>query len=115
MSEKMIAYCGLDCAVCPAYKAAERRTMVERQQTADEWSKQFNVVVKAEEVDCVGCTVRAGQHIGHCAMCAIRVCGLGQATAVVNCAACPDYGCEKLSQFLANVPQAKANLEALRT
>jgi len=31
-----------------------------------------------------------------------------------NCAACPDFGCETLSGFLLNIPQARANLENLR-
>ena len=30
------------------------------------------------------------------------------------CGFCGDYGCEKLTGFLANVPEAKANLEARR-
>ena len=33
---------------------------------------------------------------------------------VATCAECADYGCEKLTAFLANVPEAKANLEARR-
>jgi hypothetical protein len=114
MTEKMIAYCGLDCAACPAFRAAERRTLAERQMTADQWNKEFHGQMKAEEIDCVGCVTREGQHIGHCAQCAIRACGLAKGASVTTCAACPDYSCETLVKFLANVPQAKANLEALR-
>ncbi len=114
MPEKMIAYCGLDCGVCPAFHAAENRTLAERQKTADEWSKQFNHQLKAEDIDCVGCISREGKHIGYCAMCEIRQCGLAKGKAVTTCAACPEYGCAKLEGFLKNVPQAKATLEALR-
>jgi len=31
-----------------------------------------------------------------------------------ECAECADYGCDKLAGFLANVPDAAANLEARR-
>jgi hypothetical protein len=115
MPEKTIAYCGLDCAACPAFHAAERQTLEQRQKTADDWSKQFNHQFKAEDIDCVGCSVREGKHIGYCAMCEIRLCALGKGKAIVTCADCPEYGCAKLEGFLKNVPQARANLETLRS
>ena len=114
MPEKLIAYCGLDCAVCPAFLAAERKTLAERQKTAEEWSKEYGHQLKAEEIDCVGCTAREGKHVGYCSMCGIRLCALEKGSSVSTCASCPDYGCEKLVNFLKNVPQAKATLEALR-
>jgi hypothetical protein len=112
MKNKMIAFCGLDCAVCPALNAAQRLSMDERQKIADEWSKQFKTIITAVEIDCLGCTVLAGQHIGHCAVCKIRLCGLERK--VTTCAACPDYGCEKIEAFLKHAQNARANLEALR-
>lgn len=33
---------------------------------------------------------------------------------VVNCAYCSDYGCEKLENFLVDVPTARAVLEEIR-
>ncbi len=112
MSEKKIGFCGLDCAACPAYHAAERFTLEERQKTADQWSTQFNTALSARDVDCNGCTETAGPHVGYCAVCQIRLCGLEKK--VSTCAACADYGCDKLEGFLKNVPQARANLERLR-
>jgi hypothetical protein len=112
MTNKMIAFCGLDCAACPAYLAAERLSMDERQKIADQWVKEFNAQVSAADIDCVGCMVKDGTHIGHCSECAIRLCGLERGLA--NCAVCSDYGCDKLEGFLKNVPHARTNLEALR-
>jgi hypothetical protein len=112
MSVKKIGFCGLDCAECPAYHAAERFTIEERQKTADLWSKQFNTTMRAGDVDCTGCTETGGQHVGYCAVCQIRLCGLEKK--IAHCAACPDYGCEKLSGFHQMAPQAKTNLEVLR-
>lgn len=109
---KMLAMCGLDCAACPAFIAHKTDDQALRTKTAAEWSKQFNVTIKPEDVNCVGCLKTEGPHIGHCAECEIRKCGL--AKGVKNCALCADYPCEKIAGFLANVPPAKANLEELR-
>jgi hypothetical protein len=113
MSEKRLGFCGLDCNACPAYHAAERLTTAERQKTAEVWSKQYNVPMAAEDIDCVGCSLPEGRHVGYCAVCQIRLCALEKK--VSTCAACSDYGCEKLEGFIKNIPDAKANLAALRT
>ena len=107
-----LAYCGLDCAACPAYHAAERLTMDQRQAVADRWSADFGGQFTAAEIDCVGCTVAEGPHPSYCAMCEIRACAMPRS--IATCAECPDYGCDKLAGFLAQAPEAKANLEARR-
>jgi len=112
MGKKMIAYCGLDCAACPALFASQKLSMDERQKIADKWSKEFNNPFKATDIDCVGCTASEGVHVGYCAMCGIRRCGIEKG--VSNCAGCADFGCAQLEGFLKNVPVAKENLLALR-
>ncbi len=109
---KTLAMCGLDCAACPAFIARKTDDQALRVKTAAEWSKQFNVALKPEDINCVGCLKVKGVHIGHCAECEIRKCGL--ARKVANCALCDDYPCEKIATFIANVPPAKANLEEVR-
>lgn len=108
----LIAFCGLDCSQCPAYHAAEKLSMAERQKVADQWSKEFNSPFKAADIDCVGCTARDGAHVGYCTMCKIRSCGLEKGLS--TCAACDKFGCETLEGFLKNVPQARENLAKLR-
>lgn len=112
MEKKLIAFCGLDCAACPALFAAKKLTMEERQKVADDWAKQFNASIKAEDIDCVGCTAREGAHIGHCSVCEIRLCGLGKG--VSTCADCPQFACSKLEGFFTMAPAARENLAALR-
>ena len=109
---KMLAMCGLDCAACPAYIAYKTNDQALREKTAAEWSKQFNVPMKAADINCVGCLKTKGPQIKHCAECDIRKCGLGRK--VKNCALCDDYLCDKISKFIANVPPAKANLGEVR-
>jgi hypothetical protein len=108
-----IAYCGLDCGACPAYHAAERLTMPERQGVADLWAAKYGGTFIAEEIDCVGCT-HEGRHIPHCEdQCEIRKCAM--AKSVATCAECADYGCAKVAGLLDSVPEAKANLAARRS
>jgi len=109
---KMLSMCGLDCAACPAFIAHKTDDDALRVKTAAEWSKQFNADLKPADINCVGCLKTRGVQIAHCAECEIRKCGL--AHKVKNCAMCDDFPCQKISQFLANVPPAKANLEEVR-
>jgi hypothetical protein len=107
-----IAMCGLDCAVCPAYIVHDTGDLVLREKTAREWKEQYGADITPEMVDCVGCTVAEGVHIGHCFECEIRKCGLGKK--VENCAVCLDFPCAVVSGFIEKVPPAKANLENIR-
>lgn len=110
--DKMIAYCGINCTECPALLATQKDDDAERAKVAEMWSKQFDVDLKAEDIDCDGCLTEGGRLFGHCQVCEIRKCG-GERQ-VVNCAYCEDYGCEKLTKFLEMVPEAKNTLEEIR-
>lgn len=104
-----IAYCGLDCGACPAFHATERLTPDERQAVADKWNVEFGPGHTVADIDCAGCT-HEGRHAPYCSECDIRKCG--EEKAVATCAECTDFDCDKLAGFLANVPEARANLEA---
>ncbi|HEX7491473.1 MAG TPA: DUF3795 domain-containing protein [Candidatus Limnocylindrales bacterium] len=106
-----IAYCGLDCAACPAFHAVERLTVGERQAVADKWNGEFGGTHTLADIDCLGCT-HEGRHAPYCSECEIRKCGAEKA--VATCAECSDFNCARLSGFLANVPEARSNLEASR-
>ena len=109
---KILSMCGLDCAACPAFIAHKTDDHALREKTAIEWSQQFHIDVKPADINCVGCLKVKGVHIGHCGECEIRQCGLPRQ--VKNCALCDDYPCQTISQFLTNVPPAKANLDEIR-
>ncbi len=109
---EVLAYCGIDCAACPALIAARTNDDALRRKTAAEWSKSFGHDFKPEEVNCTGCT-NAGAHITYCdSMCEIRKCARGRGLA--TCAACPEYACTTLAGFLKGAPEAKARLEKSR-
>ena len=58
MSEKIIAACGNDCAVCPRYVAHPyEKTEEELRHTAELWMKigYRDHLVSNEEISCTGC------------------------------------------------------------
>lgn len=112
MSE-MIAYCGIDCHECGALLATQADDDLKRKQIAEQWSKIYNSDIKPEDINCLGCTTEGNVHFTYCKVCAIRKCA--QEKKAINCAHCTSYPCEKLSEFLKMVPEAKQKLDEIRS
>ena len=112
---QIVAYCGLNCAECPAYLATQSGDPAELERVAAEWREAFNMPdLTTESVICDGCLPGAagvGRLSGYCTTCAIRVCAVERG--VANCAHCADFACEKLTAFWAHAPEARATLEQI--
>ena len=111
--EKMIAVCGLECQNCGAFLATQNNDEKKRVEVASEWSKMFDADIKPEDVHCDGCRSQNGVLFQHCQVCEIRKCGM--AKGIENCAYCPDYGCENIMEFFKMAPEAKMNLDEIRS
>ena len=110
---QMIAYCGLACTECPAYIATRAEDRSALEQVAAQWREEFNAPeITAESVLCDGCQGTTGRKISHCFESEMRACAMQKA--VVNCAHCDDYACDKLDQFFGFVPEAKTRLDGIR-
>jgi len=108
--ERLIAYCGLDCAACPGRIATVNDDDGLRAETAAKWKAAFGFPLGPEGIQCMGCK-SDGVKIGHCSECGMSLCA--SARGVRDCGACTDYAaCAKIAEFLAQVPEARANLEA---
>ena len=110
--EKMIAYCGLTCTEYPALLATQQDDDSQRAQVAEMWSKEFELVIKPEDINCDGCLSASARLFAHCRVCEISKCA--QQRRVQNCAHCDDYACQRLTRFFATVPGAKATLDQVR-
>lgn len=113
--ERMIAYCGLDCLQCPAYKATQAGDMPASAKVAEAWTEQYGGGEKtftAEDTICDGCVSESERKGIYCGLCPIRACSMGKG--LENCAHCEDYACEQLTQFLDFASEAKKNLEEIR-
>jgi hypothetical protein len=110
--KKMIAKCGIVCSECPAYIATQKNDDALRAETAKKWSEMFKSDIKAADINCNSCQSDTGPLFNYCNTCEIRKCAREKKAA--TCANCPEYSCQKLDAFLAQVPEARAVLDGLR-
>ena len=75
-SQKMIAYCGLDCNKCDAYIATKNNDQALREKTANLWSKLNNVQILPEQINCEGCRVDGIKTVYCEKLCRIRQCAM---------------------------------------
>jgi hypothetical protein len=106
--EKLIAYCGLNCAECGAFLAMKNDDQALREKTAAEWTVTFSFAFTPDMINCSGCK-SDGVKMGYCSQCEIRKCASEKG--VVNCGACGDFKtCKTINDFIAQVPCAAKNL-----
>ena len=106
--EKLIAYCGLNCAECGAYIALRDDDQALRRRTAAEWTKMHHFRFTPEMINCASCK-NDGVKIGHCSKCRIRKCAIKKG--VVHCGACVNFEtCKTIKGHIARVPHVAANL-----
>ncbi len=113
--DTMIAYCGLDCYHCEAYKATQAHDEAAKAEIAAKWQKAFDAPdITAAFVTCDGCLSIEGHLGGHCHECEIRACGTSRG--VVNCGHCNEMmSCDKIAAFLVMAPEAKVVLERIHS
>jgi len=109
---RMVAYCGIVCSECPALLATQEDDDAKRKKVAEAWSKQFNMPVKPEDVNCDGCMSDSERIVAYANICGIRKCA--REKELENCAYCDEYPCEKLTKWFSTVPQARTALEEIR-
>ncbi len=112
MEKRMIAHCGLDCMACEARIATQAGDQMKMAEVAAQWSAQFQVDVKAEDVVCDGCRMdgRRSAHCGH--GCEIRRCCLDRGFG--TCIECADFPCENEAFVLDHAPGVRENLEKMK-
>jgi len=108
----MLGYCGLDCEKCECYQATQQNDDAKRDAIAATWSERYKADIKPEHINCDGCQA-GGKKFFYCEhLCTIRKCCI--LNAVPHCAACDDYVCEALEEFITIAPEAGEALAKLR-
>jgi len=108
----MIAFCGLECARCPAFLATRAGDMRALAEVAARWSENVGEEIRPEEILCDGCDSDSGRRNRFCAVCAVRNCC--KEKRLPNCAHCDRYPCETLDGHPAFTEEARANLALIR-
>jgi len=107
MEKPTIAYCGLNCSLCKAFLATQKNDDELRRKVAQEWS------ITPEKINCYDCLTEEKPRISYTQTCTIRSCS--KERKLINCAHCDDYACDKLAEFHKRAPNAKTNLDEIRT
>lgn len=112
MTESMRAFCGLDCAECPAHLAWKTNDDELRKKQAIEWGNP-DYPLTAEDINCAGCKVDGEPKFKFCGSCSIRSCASERG--VETCAHCDDYGCDTLEGWLSQAgDELRQKLENMR-
>lgn len=112
--EKMIVYCGIDCARCDTYIATQNNDDNLRKKVMEMYKKGLNMDLKIEDINCDGCT-SDGRIFFFCESCRVRKCA--QKKNYDNCASCDDFICKKLDTMYNIIPpdrKARETLEGIR-
>jgi hypothetical protein len=121
---RMVAFCGVICTNCPAYRATQTDDHDALEQVLEHWREDFNVPhITVEDIICDGCLMSYGRLSGYCQHC--RILPSGIARGVPNCAYCDEYACNELERLLTICDklegsfgfarQARATLDDIRT
>lgn len=94
----MLAYCGINCQECRAYRGTVNSDLSLLKKSAGESYRQGQH--KAEDWVCLGCTPANQKFIAkYCLECTVRKCAVEKG--VQNCAECTDYdGCHILHEIM---------------
>ena len=91
--EKMIAYCGINCAECHIYLATQKDDDNLRKQAINIYElEKFDL--KLKDINCTGCKSAGLKYFG-CQKCKIRECA--EEKKYKNCAYCEHYVCSILN------------------
>ena len=110
---EIIAYCGLACHDCGAYLATVADDAQKRKDVAEQWSKEQNARIGAEEMDCLGCLTDSERIFTFCRDCEVRTCAIEKM--VPNCAYCGSYVCGALEKIFAMAPEGRERLDGIRS
>lgn len=104
-----IAYCGLDCRKCDAYRATVLDDDALREATARSWSQLNNASITPEMINCLGCRGE-GIKTPFCELwCGIRPCA--REKSLDSCGSCGEkLHCEKLAVMAGSSPEIWDNL-----
>jgi hypothetical protein len=102
----MLAYCGINCNECPAYKGTVATDIGLLEKVA---GSSWAGAQSAPEWVCLGCTpADQGFLAKDCATCKIRDCAI--AKGVQNCAACSDFeSCKLMQDFIKGESEPRCN------
>jgi len=111
--ETLIAFCGIDCAACPAFIGTQAGDKGLLAKTAEEWSSGEEKLT-AEDMECYTCLQTEKRLFKWCSLCKVKDCC--REKGFPNCAHCDEYACGELKKLWDMFPSdaARAALDDIR-
>ncbi len=91
----MICYCGHDCSKCVTYIATKTNNDGLRRQSQTFYKEQFGMDIPLEKIQCAG--GKSKNVFELCKDCPFIQCCVERG--VEMCSKCPEYPCEKISDY----------------
>ena len=91
----MTAYCGINCATCPLYKATVSGDDALKRQVAEEWGSMYKRTFHISEMECSGC--KSEKVFIMCSKCDIKACNKNKESE--TCRRCSGYPCVRIQVF----------------
>jgi hypothetical protein len=110
--KRIVSACGIDCYKCECYIATRDNDQTGKEIVAQKWSKQYEANLTSKDIECEGC-MSDGMHFAWCHKCPIRRCVIDKG--YQSCADCEEYPCKTVEFLYNGVPEAKTNIENLRS
>ena len=108
-TNKMIAYCGLDCEKCDAFIATKNNDQALREKTAKLLAELNHAPILPEHINCEGCRMNGKKTVFCDSLCGIRQCALKKG--VNTCGDCAEMdNCQTLAAVVSHIPDALKNL-----
>lgn len=107
-----IAYCGLQCHLCPLFIATMNNDITMKKTLAKEYSSDTNVFT-LEDMSCMGCHNPSSATTKMCGDCKIRACASSHD--LVTCAECNQFPCSIIDQYAPAGSDHRSMLDRLAT
>ncbi|MDF2988694.1 MAG: hypothetical protein K0R50_4204 [Eubacterium sp.] len=93
--EKLVAYCGINCATCPLYIATKTEDISMKRELAEKWEKIYNRSFNIEDMKCFGC--KSGKKFFLSDKCNITQCNNNKG--IHTCKQCANSPCQRINDF----------------
>lgn len=92
---KLIAYCGINCATCPLYIATKSDNCLMKQELATKWGQLYNRSFDIKDMECYGC--KSKKRFVLSKGCDISICNISKG--ITTCTECSSHPCERINKF----------------
>ena len=95
--ESLVAYCGIDCRICPSYIYSQNKSSMSQNHVKQFWEKMCDIKLGCGDVGCNACNNGSKKLIEHCQRCNVRNCARSRGYDL--CEKCSDFPCAEVEEI----------------